>query len=106
MGLLKTKRATLLCSKHTENIMCIPMILRRQVLSYVIVVELQMARDRLHRMEEASHEEEEEVDRRSSTPRISMPNCADECYIGQGVRFSSVQLGISNNLNTITFCDT
>ena len=30
---IKTKRPTLLRSKHTENIMCIPMILRRQVLS-------------------------------------------------------------------------
>ena len=56
----------LLRRKHTENIMCIPMMLRCQVLSYVIVVELQVTRDRLHRTEEASHsEEEEEVHRRS-----------------------------------------
>ena len=44
------------------------MILRRQVLSYVIVVELQVTRDWLHRTEEASHSEEEEVHRRS--PRL------------------------------------
>ena len=33
---IKIKHSTLLRSKHTENIMCIPMILRRQVLSLYV----------------------------------------------------------------------
>ena len=48
------------------------MMLRRQVLSHVIVVELQVTRDWRHWTEEALHLEEEEQSRPMLVPRLPL----------------------------------